>query len=362
MGAVDQTQSAELVKLPTQPTGVPWPTTEWPTGTHPSGVELGGLMDRMFANDDGRLGVTFAVLAVHHGQLVFERYAGELAHFDRPSDPVEADSRLISWSMAKSMLHAVVGMLVAEGRLNPDAPADVPEWSGPGDPRGAITLRQLLAMRDSLDWAEVYDDFSGSDVIDMLYGSGQSDVAHFAADRQLAAPPGSRFNYSSGTSNIISRMVAQVVGAGEPYRTFLSDRLFGPIGMASAEPEFDPTGTWIASSNVMATARDFARFGLLYLRDGVWDGTRLLPEGWVDYARTMVSEDEDGVPYGAHWWGLAGDRLGTFRAAGYEGQSILICPALDLVMVRLGKTPESDESKAALDRWRRDFLKAFASA
>jgi CubicO group peptidase (beta-lactamase class C family) len=362
MGAVDQTQSAELVALPTQSAGVPWPTTEWPTGTLPSGVELGGLMDRMFANNGGRLGVTFAVLAVHHGQLVFERYAGELAHFDRPPDPVEADSRLISWSMAKSMLHAVVGMLVAEGRLNPDAPADVPEWSAPGDPRGAITLRQLLAMRDSLDWAEVYDDFSGSDVIDMLYGSGQSDVAHYAADRPLAAPPGSRFNYSSGTSNIISRMVAQVVGAGEAYRTFLSDRLFGPIGMASAEPEFDPTGTWIASSNVMATARDYARFGLLHLRDGVWDGTRLLPEGWVDYGRTMVSEDEDGVPYGAHWWGLAGDQLGTFRASGYEGQSILICPAHDLVMVRLGKTPESDASKAALDQWRRDFLEAFASA
>jgi CubicO group peptidase (beta-lactamase class C family) len=318
-------------------------------------------MDRMFANDGCLLGVTFAVLAVHQGRLVFERYAGELAHFDRPPDPVEADSRLISWSMAKSMLHAVVGMLVAEGRLNPDAPADVPEWSAPGDPRGAITLRQMLAMRDGLDWAEVYDDASGSDVIEMLYGTGQADVAHFAADRALAVPPGSRFNYSSGTSNLISRIVGQVVGSGKPYRTFLSDRLFRPIGMASAEPEFDPSGTWIASSNVMATARDYARFGLLYLRDGVWDGNRLLPDGWVDYARTMVSEDEDGVPYGAHWWGLAGDQLGTFRASGYEGQSILICPAYDLLMVRLGKTPETDESKAALDRWRRDFLDAFTS-
>ncbi len=276
MSTVDQTQ---LVGLPTQPAGVPWPAHEWPTGALPAGVELGELMDPMFANDGGLLGVTFAVLAVHHGRLVFERYAGELAYFDRPPEPVDADSRLISWSMAKSMLHAVVGMLVAEGRLNPDAPADVPEWSAPGDPRGAITLRQMLAMRDGLAWAEVYDDFSGSDVIDMLYGSGQSDVAHFAADRPLAVPPGSRFNYSSGTSNLISRMVARAVGSEEAYRAFLSDRLFGPIGMASAQPEFDPAGTWIASSNVMATARDYARFGLLYLRDGVWDGTRLLPRG-----------------------------------------------------------------------------------
>jgi CubicO group peptidase (beta-lactamase class C family) len=358
MGAVDQ---SGLVGLPIQPAGVPWPTTEWPIGSPPSGVELGGLMDRMF-DGTGQLGVTFAVLVIHGGRLVFERYACELVSFDRPPDPVDAESRLISWSMAKSMLQAVVGMLVAEGRLDLDAPADVPEWSGPGDPRGAITLRQMLAMRDGLAWAEVYEDAGGSDVIEMLFGSGQSDIAHFAADRPLAVPPGTRFNYSSGTSNIISRMVAQVVGAGEPYRAFLSERLFGPIGMTSAVPEFDPVGTWVASSNVMATARDYARFGLLYLRDGMWDGTRILPESWVDNARTMVSEDEDGVPYGAHWWGLAGDQRGTFRASGYEGQSILISPALDLVMVRLGKTPESDEGKAALDRWRRDFLEAFASA
>ena len=358
MGAVDQ---SPLVELPAQPSGVPWPTAEWPTGALPASVDLDGVMDRMFDNA-GLLAVTFAVLVVHRGRLVFERYAGELVHFDRPPDPVEADSRLISWSMAKSMLHAVVGMLVADGRLDLDAPADVPEWSAPGDPRGAITLRHLLAMRDGLDWAEVYEDASGSDVIDMLFGSGQSDVAHFAADRPLAVPPGTRFNYSSGTSNIISRMAAQVVGSGEPYRRFLSDRLFGPIGMASAEPEFDPTGTWIASSNVMATARDYARFGFLYLRDGVWDGTRLLPEGWVDYARTMVSDDPDDGPYGAHWWGLAGDRLGTFRASGFERQSILICPTNDLVMVRLGKTLETDASKRTVEQWRRDFLSVFASA
>src|SRR5258708_5694065 len=118
MSAVDQSQ---LVELPTQPSDVPWPTTEWPTGALPAAVDLDGVMGRMVDND-GLLAVTFAVLVVHHGRLVFERYAGELAHFDRPPDPVEADSRLISWSMAKSMLQAVVGMLVADGRLDLDAP------------------------------------------------------------------------------------------------------------------------------------------------------------------------------------------------------------------------------------------------
>ena len=222
-----------------------------------------------------------------------------------------------------------------------DAPADVPEWSAPGDPRHAITVRHLLAIRDGLDFAEDYVDDRTSDVIAMLFGNRQADMAHFAADRPLAAAPDTRFNYSSGTTNIISGVVSALVGPGWPYEAFLHQRLFGPLGMASARPEFDGTGTWVASSYVRATARDFARFGLLYLRDGVWDGTRLLPEGWVDYGRTIESVDPEDGPYGAHWGGVAGDALGTFRASGYEGRSITICPALDLIVVRLGKPPPS---------------------
>ena len=184
-------------------------------------------------------------------------------------------------------------------------------------------------------------------------------MAHFAADRPLAAPPGTRFNYSSGTSNIISGVVARTVGPGEHYARFLHGRLFGPLGMASADPEFDEAGTWVASSYLRTTARDYARFGLLYLRDGMWDGIRLLPAGWVDEARTWVSEDpEDASPYGAHWWGVAGDTLGTFRASGYEGQSITLCPALDLMVVRLGKTPLAREPN--LVPWRAAMVEAFA--
>ena len=131
--------------------------------------------------------------------------------------------------------------------------------------------------------------------------------------------------------------------------------------MTSADPEFDAAGTWVASSSLRATARDWARFGLLYLRGGTWAGARVLPAGWVDDGRTMVSVDpEDGSPYGSHWWGVAGDTLGTFRAAGYEGQSITICPPLDLVVVRLGKTPL--ERKENLVPWRAAVVEAFARA
>jgi CubicO group peptidase (beta-lactamase class C family) len=266
---------------------------------------------------------------------------------------------LLSWSMAKSVLHAAVGLLVGEGRLDLDAPAAVPEWADPGDPRHAITLRQLLAMRDGLNFVEDYVDGGVSDVIEMLFGRGQADMAHFASDRPLAAPPGTRFNYSSGTSNIVSGVVARTVGPGEPYARFLHSRLFGPLGMASADPEFDEAGTWVGSSYLRTTARDYASFGLLYLRDGVWDGFRVLPAGWVDYARTWVSADhEDDSPYGAHWWGVAGDTLGTFRASGYEGQSITLCPALDLMVVRLGKTPLEREPN--LVPWRVAMVEAFA--
>ena len=221
--------------------------------------------------------------------------------------------------MAKSMLHAVVGLLVKDGRLDLDAPADVPEWSAPGDPRHAITVRHLLAMRDGLDFAEDYVDDRTSDVIAMLFGDGQADMAHFAADRPLAAAPDTRFNYSSGTTNIISAVVARLLGPGAPYEAFLHERLFGPLGMASARPEFDAAGTWVASSYVRATARDFARFGLLYLRDGVWDGTRLLPEGWVDYGRTIESVDPEDGPYGAHWWGVRRRHPGHLPRLGLRG-------------------------------------------
>ncbi|HUE06838.1 MAG TPA: serine hydrolase [Acidimicrobiales bacterium] len=350
-----------LVPLPSQPRDVPWPTEDWPEGALPAGVEpaLAPLLEAAF-DDTSPIATTHAVVIVQHGRIVFERYHGALEHFDRPPTPITAAVPLLSWSMAKSVLHAAVGMLVGEGKLDLDARAAVPEWADPADPRHAITLRQLLAMRDGLDYVEEYDS-EDPDALRMLFGDGSADMAHFAADRPLAVPPGTRFNYSSATSNIVSGVVARTVGPGEPYARFLHGRVFAPLGMKSADPEFDEAGTWAASSFLRATARDYARFGLFYLRNGIWDGVRLLPAGWVDHGRTMVSTDEDGQPFGAHWWGVAGDHvLGTFRAAGYEGQSISICPPLDLIVVRLGKTPV--ERSDNLAPWRVAMIQAFADA
>ena len=353
----DPSDHQTLVPLPAQPPDTPYPGAAWPTGDVPATVSLDALMERAF-DPEGPLHDTYAVVVIHQGRLVYERYDGLLPQWEGPGKPVDVSTPLLSWSMAKSMLHAVVGMLVAEGRLALDAPAPVAAWSQPGDPRGRITLADLLAMRDGLDFLEDYEDFERSDVLAMLFGGGQGDMAAYAAGRPPAVAPGIRFSYSSGTSNIISGIVASLLGPGDPYREFLTRRLFVPLGMTSADPRFDDAGTWMASSYVYATARDYARFGLLYLRDGVWDGRRLLPEGWVDQGRRPRSVDpDDGTFYGSHFWTVS-DRYGTFWAAGHEGQYIDICPALDLVVVRLGKT---DADRSELVRaWRSEVLDAFA--
>jgi CubicO group peptidase (beta-lactamase class C family) len=293
-------------------------------------ARLGGVLDRLFAEPaPAATGETHALVVVHRGRLVAERYAPELG----------AASPLVSWSMAKSITHALVGVGVREGRLDPAAPAPVPAWRAAGDPRGAITTEHLLRMVDGLDFVEDYVDQGVSHVIEMLFGAGKADVAGYAAARPLAHPPGRFWSYSSGTSNIVARIVGDAVGGGaEGMAAFMERELFARLGMSSAKPRFDDAGTFIGSSFVFATARDFARFGLLYLRDGVWEGERLLPAGWVDHARTVTPASRGW--YGAHWW-LSLDGSGRFHASGYRGQYIVVDPQRDLVLVRLGgSTPE----------------------
>ena len=346
----------DLLPLPPQPADVPWPTSDWPEGDPPAGVDVDGLLDEVFSG--GVFGTGYAAVAVQGGRLIAERYGNELQHWDRDPEPVEVGTQLLSWSMAKSFLHAAVGILKGDGRLDPSAPAPVPAWSG--DERAAIALDDLLAMRDGLQWAEDYVDAGASDVIEMLFGTGKDDVVAFAESRQTAAPPGTRFNYSSGTSNIVSGIVARTVGSGDDYERFLRSRLLEPIGIRNVRLGFDTAGTWIGSSYLYTSAREFAKFGLLYLRDGVWDGTRILPEGWVDHGRRARSVDEsDGRIHGAHWW-VVDDAHGSWWASGYDGQSILISPALDLIVVRLGWSP--DEAAAdALFQWRARVVAAFAA-
>lgn len=341
-----------------QPEGVAWPTQQWPRGEHPHQAALEGVVDEMFTKDE--LALTNAVVVIQGGRVLVERYGGVQEFFDKPAEPITSESQLLSWSMAKSMLHMIIGTLVKEGRLDPEALAPVPEWADPADPRHQIRLRDLLAMRDGLAFVENYVVGETSHVIEMLFGEGKEDMAHYVASLPLAHEPDTHFNYSSGTTNILSRIVADQLGYASAYANELNQRLFGPLGMTSAEPTFDPTGVFVASSYVHAQALDFAKFGLLYLRGGEWDGQQLLDEEWVHTAQLPHSKDEEGdlgLYYSWQWW-VTGDQYGTYWANGYEGQMISVVPALDALILRFGHTPA--ENYGAIYDWRSRVLDVLA--
>jgi CubicO group peptidase (beta-lactamase class C family) len=303
-------------------------THQWPTALDDATPTLRRAVDAMLAQPD-ELGVTQALVLVQGGRIIAEGYGPETS----------AESTLISWSMAKSVTQNLFGLMVRDGLLNIDDRAPIAEWAN--DERAAITIRDLLAMRSGLRFIEDYVDDAISHCIDMLFGAGKDDVAGYAASQPLEHPIGSRFSYASGTTNILCRIASQLLGPGpDGVGAYLNDRLFGPLGMTSATPKFDGAGTFIGSSFLYATARDFARFGEFNRLDGVWNGQRLLPEGWVSYARTPTPVPEtENYGYGAQWW--LWPWKDSFAAHGYEGQRILIVPEAELVVVRLGKTPET---------------------
>jgi CubicO group peptidase (beta-lactamase class C family) len=242
------------------------------------------------------------------------------------------------------VLAALVGVAVEEGRLALHAPAPVPEWSDPGDPRHAITLDQLLRASSGLAFDEHYG--TTNDVSRMLFT--EPDTGAFAARSPLAAPPDTVWSYSSGTSNLIARMLRDAFDRDLAAMVRWSrERFFGPAGLTSAYLEPDASGTFVASSFAFMTARDWARFGELHRRDGVWNGRRVLPEGWVRYVTTPTPAAPEGI-YGAHWWLNAGDPADPARrmwpkvprdayaARGHSGQYVVVVPSAKLVVVRLG--------------------------
>lgn len=280
---------------------------------------------------------TRAVIVLYKGRIVAERYA----------EGITEKTPLIGWSMTKSVTNALVGILVGQGRLSLDEPVSVPEWSHPDDPRAAITLDQLMRMSSGLAFGE---DYGGplADPARMIFES--PNAAAYAAMKPLEVDPDTKFYYSSGTSNIVSRIVRDTFeGNRADYFAFPRRALFNRIGMRSAVIEPDASGTFVGSSLMLATARDWARFGLLYLRDGVWEGERILPEGWITYSATPTPTSHNGR-YGAHFWLNAGEPgneknrrypkwpADLFSANGYQGQTVKVIPSRQLVIVRLGMT------------------------
>ncbi|MGD0822556.1 MAG: serine hydrolase [Desulfomonilia bacterium] len=319
---------------------IPWPDGDLirdePLPKIIDGSKLKKVVEAAFIEPDpARLRRTRAVIVLYDGRIVAEHYA---LGFTR-------DTPQLGWSMTKSITNALVGILVKEGRLRLKDPAPVSEWRSPGDPRGAITLDELMRMSSGLKFKEDYKD-PFSDVVRMLFL--RSDAGAFATSMPLEVAPDSRWQYSSGTANIISRIVRQTLGGSlRDYFVFPHHALFDKIGMASAVMEPDPSGTFVGSSFMYATARDWARFGLLCLDDGIWHAERILPEGWMKYSTTPTPKAPK-RKYGAQFWLNAGDTGNPderwmpgappdmYSLAGFEGQYVSMVPSKKLVIVRLG--------------------------
>jgi CubicO group peptidase (beta-lactamase class C family) len=296
---------------------------------------LNAVIDEAFAEPDpARLRRTRAVVVLYKNQMAAERYAQGFTK----------DTPLLGWSMSKSVANALTGILVREGKLRLDEAVALPEWRAPGDPRAKITWDHLLRMTSGLEFDEDYGD-PLADVTFMLLGV--PNAAAFAAAKRLESQPGTRWSYSSGSTNILAYALRQIVGEAS-YGQFPRRALFDRLGMSRAVMETDAAGNFVASSFMYATARDWASFGQLYLNDGVWAGERILPEGWIAYSRTPAPHAPEGR-FGAHFWLRIpeGYRCGgrqaplpsdAFHAVGHEGQLLTIIPSRSLVVVRLGLT------------------------
>ena len=275
---------------------------------------------------------TRAILVIYDGQIVAEKYA----------DGFDKNTRQLGWSMAKSVTNSLIGILVRDGKLSLNDAAPFEEWKN--DKRSAITIHNLMQMSSGLRWEENYS--KPCDATNMLFKA--KDAGLLASHSPYESEPGKIFEYSSGTSNMLGWIIRNSVG-DSAYYSFASERLFKKTGMHSMILEPDAGGTYVGSSYAFATPRDWGRFGLLFLNDGMFNGERILPEGWSEYSSTPC----EGAPmgeYGAQFWLNAGSKSDVVKrvypdvpqdlywADGYEGQNVFILPSKDLVVVKLSQS------------------------
>ena len=359
------------VPFPSQPDGVPWPSMTWPEGELPDALagEVETLMDDAMARGrEDLMGETRSIVIIQGGELVAEAYA----------DGFGPETKQVSWSMAKAFTHAFVGRAVALDLIETiDAPMPTP-WPA-DDPRAAISWRSWLEMTDGLAYREIgVDNVLENDVSRMMYGPGRFDVIAYVTDLPLTHEPGRHWNYTTAGSHMIGWALGFVIGidaggTGQMSRStanFITQEFFALTGM-DAIVEFDAAGTYLGGSLVWASARDYAKFGLLYLRGGVWEDYALLPDGWAEWARTGAPDD-DGNVFGAGFWlnppvetASTPRHLSdfgpydSFSAQGHEGQIIWMVPSRDLVIVRTGLMTNAPENWKALYNWCQTIAQAF---
>ena len=323
---------------------------DWPAGDLVTNImfdeidytKLSDAVEKTFSNEIPFYG-TRSLLVVYKDNLIVEEYA----------DGFGPSTRMLSWSMGKSVTNALVGILVKQGKVDIYDPIMMPGWED--DDRKNITWNDMMQMQSGLEWEENYG--NESDVNVMLHKVG--DFGAYTSEKPLEFPIGSEFEYSSGSTNLACLKMRGLFNTPEEYYNFPSTCLFRKIGMHSAVFETDASGTFVGSSYIYATARDFARFGMLYLNDGVWLGQRILPEGWVDYTTTAASASDG--DYGSFFWLNQGGEypdapVDTYTCEGHDGQFIINIPSEDLTIVRLGF---SDPDEFDLNLMIKEILEAF---
>lgn len=292
-------------------------------------IKLKSAIDAAFDNSSEYKKRTAAVVVIYKGELIAEKYARELG--------ITPDTRIWGWSMSKSIMNAMAGVLSKQGKLDVNAAAPVPQWLN--DRRRDITINDLMHMSSGLKWDEDYGDVSSA--TNMLYRS--PDCYKIAIDVPYQKKSGTEWKYSSGTSNILSGIIRTLIVNDKNYHEFPYREIFNKIGITTMIMETDAAGNFVGSSYCYATARDWARFGLLYYNDGIWKGDTILPKGWVAYTRTPVTASKG--EYGAQFWLNRSKKLhdapeDMFSSNGHRGQRVFIIPSRNLVIVRLGFSEE----------------------
>lgn len=292
---------------------------------------------------------TTAVLVVQDGGIVGERY--------RTGYDMHRPQR--TWSVAKSIAASVIGAAVERGMLDIEDPAPVPEWQAEGDPRAAIRWTDLMHMSSGL-WSPT----AGNRTDDIYFG-GMA-VGDSLAGLPLEAAPGTRWRYANNDTMAAMRALHAVIGEDAEFLAFPFTELLLPIGMTRTTPEIDWRGDFVLSSQVWTTARDLARLGMLYLADGVWEGERILPEGWADYVATPAPDQPEGrgdVGYGAQFWLFGREQglpEGTYAAMGNRGQYVVIVPARKTIVVRRGFDAVGEDKNFDVARFAADILAALS--
>ena len=309
---------------------IPWPLGDVMPESLPEGVDYEEL-ESILEEAIDKPGVetfkkTLGVAVVYDNELIGENYL----------EGYDPWTKFHGWSMTKTVTGAMTGALVMEGRMDIKAPADIPEWAG--DDRKEITVENILHMSSGLEWVENY--FTISDATVMLMQS--DDMFSSITACELAHEPGSSWNYSSGDANLLSGLISSAIGDADEYHAYAYTRIFHRIGMLNTVVETDASGLFVASSFSYGSTRDWARFGLLFLNRGIFEGDTVLSPEWVEYMRTAAPAS--GGTYGATVWlkepdvenALVDVPDDVFFADGFLGQRVYVIPSKKLVVVRMG--------------------------